>query len=145
MLVLPGVYVLTNDIIVYSWCVHRNTNTIETMYRIKLQNVCSIMHHNFIKRSPLEVKTVQYLIEIKHQPNIHNINIKFGPVYSSFATKYGRRPWLILSLVWHGSAMGNEVQWSYDICQIPVKSAWKNIWDYYDYQSAGNRANRPIQ
>ena len=34
MPILPDVQVLTNNIIVYSWWIHRNTNTIETMYRI---------------------------------------------------------------------------------------------------------------
>ena len=92
MPVLPDVQVLTNNIIFYSWWIHCNTNTIETMYRIhnpKYLEYNASQLHNEISPGG---QTVKYLIEIKYQLNIHNINTKFGPVYFYFASNDGCRP-----------------------------------------------------
>ena len=89
---LPGVEVLTNDIIIYSWWIHQNTNTIETMYRIhnpKYLEYNASQLHNEISPGG---QTVKYLIEIKYQLNIHNKNTKVGSVYSSSVSNNERGP-----------------------------------------------------
>ena len=92
MPVLTHVQALTNNIIVYSWFINKNTNTIETVYRIHTPKYLVYNASQLQKEISPRDQTIQYLIEIKYQLNIHNKNTKVGSVYSSFVSNNDRGP-----------------------------------------------------